>query len=268
MRTLLTELNRTFPIPHNDVRLILHMVDIHCHILPGVDDGAKTWDEALQMCQMAIEDGIHHIVASPHANFQYRYDRASHQESLDRLRTELGGKLGLSLGCDLHFSYDNLQDVMASPANFTISGTNYLLVELSDYAVPLSIGENLFDLLSNGIQPVITHPERNALLQRRPALVRDWADRGCIIQVTANALTGDWGKMALKVGRWLLDNDVVHVVATDAHNCERRPPRLSPARRLVAKWKGEDVARALFELNPAAIVQGAAEIPYFPTPSR
>jgi protein-tyrosine phosphatase len=234
------------------------MIDIHCHILPGVDDGPKTWETAVEMCHMAAADGITHIVATPHANDTYAYDRAKHTEALQRLREMTGGTPMLSLGCDFRLSFENLQQLRANRSQFTIGDTPYLLVELSDFAIPPNLDRTLFDLLSTGIRPVITHPERHPLLQRNPAQVVHWAAGGSLIQITASAFTGKWGKPAQKTARWLLDHNAVHVIATDAHDTNSRAPMLSLARDVVADWKGQAVANALVEGNPGAIVRGGA----------
>src|SRR6267378_2264227 len=110
-----------------------NVFDIHCHILPEVDDGPKSWDAAQEMCRMAVTDGIMHIVATPHANNRYHYDRDYLSGLLEHLRGLVGDAPELSLGCDFHLSYENLQDVLASPERYVIGNTNYLLVELSNY---------------------------------------------------------------------------------------------------------------------------------------
>src|SRR5512146_484040 len=159
------------------------MVDIHCHILPCVDDGAKSWDIAAEMCRMAAAYGIRHIVATPHANSRYAYNREQHEATLERLRMASGNCLSLSLGCDFHLSFENVQDLMLYPERYTISGTNYLLVELSDYSIPPTLGATLQGLMSM-VRPVITHPERNPILQRHPEMVLEWAENGVLVQVT------------------------------------------------------------------------------------
>lgn len=243
------------------------MVDIHCHILPGIDDGPKSWDVAVEMCQMADADGIKHIVATPHANHVHAYDRAKNEEVLAQLLERTGGKPALSLGCDFHFSYENLQLLRADRTQFAIGNTHYMLVELSDYAIPPTFGENVRELISKGIRPILTHPERNPLLQRRPELILDWAEIGLLIQITAGAFTGQWGKVPQRLAGWFLEHNAVHVVASDAHNLNRRPPLLSPGRDVVTLLQGETVARALFEDNPGAIATDG-ELPYFPAPVR
>lgn len=243
------------------------MVDVHCHILPQVDDGAKSWEVSLEMCRMAAQDGITHIVATPHANNEFSYNREAHEKLLNELRERTPGPLEFSLGCDFHFSYENVEDARAHPDRYAISGTKYMLIELSDYSIPPSISSNMSQLNAAGLTPILTHPERNALLQHRPEVVLDWADAGCVIQVTASSVTGFWGRVARKAAHWLIEHDAVHVIATDAHDTKHRPPLLSEARDVVADWADQDVAKALFEENPQAIVTGQS-LPFFPQPIR
>jgi protein-tyrosine phosphatase len=158
------------------------MVDIHCHILPGVDDGSKSWETTLAMCDAAVRDGIDHLVATPHANDRYAYDREHFASLLDDLRKHLTGPVPtLSLGCDFHMSYDNLQDLFIDPKRFVIEGSNYLLIEFSNYSIPPQMTDWLVRLIDQGITPVITHPERYPGL--RPALGRvlQWVELGCAV---------------------------------------------------------------------------------------
>ena len=241
------------------------MIDIHCHILAEVDDGPKSWDVAEEMCRMAAADGIEHIVATPHANDRYRYDREFLTRTLDYLRQRVGPTPRLSLGCDFHLSYENLQDVMLFPDRYAIEGSHYLLAELSNYSVPVQIEEHFSKLLAKGLTPVITHPERNPIVQRTPQRMLQWVELGCVIQVTGSALTGRWGQAAWQTAEWLLKREAVHVLATDAHDTKSRPPLLSAARDAAAEICGEEVARALVDGNPRAIV-GGQHLPYFPAP--
>ena len=242
------------------------MIDIHCHILAGVDDGPDSWDISEEMCRSAMADGITHIVATPHANERYVFDRQKLSHSLDHLRQRVGENPALSLGCDFHLSYDNLQDELAHPSRYAIANTNYLLLELNDFSIPTQIANCFTQLGDRGIIPIITHPERNPILQKSPRRVLQWVEQGCAVQVTGGALTGEWGQRAWTTAKWLLAHDAVHVLATDAHDPVRRPPRLSRARDAVTELCGGDVAKALVEDNPAAIVDGKA-LPYFPKPA-
>ena len=217
------------------------------------------------MCRMAAADGITHQVATPHANDRYHYDRAYLQGLVTHLQELSGHVLTLSLGCDFHLSYDNLQDVLANPARYAIEGTHYMLIELSNYSVPQQITDCFTQLGDRDITAIITHPERNPILRESPQRVLEWAEQGCVIQVTGSALTGFWGDRVRRAAHWLLERDAVHVLATDAHDTEKRVPILSAARDAVAEICGEDVADALATANPAAIINSQA-LPYFPRP--
>lgn len=241
------------------------MIDIHTHILAEVDDGPKTWDMAREMCRLSAEDGVEHIIATPHANERYHFDREYLVGALDHLRDLVGNSPKLGLGCDFHLSYDNLQDVLKRPSRYTIDGTNYLLIELSNFSIPPQIGDSLMRLGDKGMVPILTHPERNPILQKSPQRVLEWAGSGVVVQVTASAFTGAWGDLVRRSAQWLLEHDAVHVLASDAHNITGRGPGLSAGRDAVAEIAGEDVAQALVDDNPGAIVSGRA-LPYFPKP--
>ncbi len=239
------------------------MVDIHSHILPEVDDGAASWEMAEQMCHMAIEDGVRHMVATPHSNDRYHYDREYLSRALQCLQKRVGDGLRLSLGCDLHLSYENLQAALEDPSRYTIADTHYLLVELSNYSIPPSTGDSLMRLADRGLMPILTHPERNPILQKSPKRVLEWAAAGVVMQVTASAFTGLWGESVRRSARWLLKNNAIHVLASDAHDTSRRVPGLSSARVAVAEICGDEVADALVEINPSAIINGQP-VPYRP----
>lgn len=237
------------------------MIDIHCHILPETDDGASSWDVAVEMCRIAAADGITHMVATPHANGEYTYDRGQHLATLSVLQQRSSTSIEFSLGCDFHLSFENVSAVRSTPSTYTIGETRYLLVELSDYSIPPNLGWHLAALLNAGLHPIITHPERNPIVQKSPKVVLDWVAGGAIIQVTANSLTDRWGKTARKTAEWLLHSDAVHVLATDAHDTKSRPPILSAGRDAAARLTDNSIARALVLDNPQAIVNGLP-LPY------
>jgi protein-tyrosine phosphatase len=241
------------------------VVDIHSHILPEVDDGPKSMDVCVAMCRMAAADGITHMVATPHANDRYHYNREFLQEILDRLQGLVGDSLKLSLGCDFHLSVDNLQDALANPERYAIAGTQYMLVELSNYSVPAQTTDSFLKLGDVGMTVVITHPERNPILRENLQRVVEWAEQGCIIQMTGSALTGFWGERTRRAAQWLLEHNSVQVLATDAHDTQKRVPILSTAREAAAEICGEEVAEALVTGNPQAIVD-SQPLPYFPRP--
>jgi protein-tyrosine phosphatase len=241
------------------------MIDIHSHILPEVDDGPKSWDIAAEMCRMAMADGITHMVATPHANDRYSYDRSHLSDLLAQLRALIGGAPQLTLGCDFHLSFENLERVLEQPHTYTIGKTNYLLVELSNYSIPVQIKDCFRRLGDRGLTPILTHPERNPILQQTPQRVLEWAEQGCLVQITASALTGNWGERPQIVARWLLDRAAVHIMASDAHDNRHRVPVLSQAREVAVKLVGAEYAQAMVDGNPGAVVIGEP-IPYCPRP--
>jgi protein-tyrosine phosphatase len=241
------------------------VIDIHCHILPEVDDGPKSWDVSVEMCRMAAADGIAHTVATPHANNRYAYDRPYLSDLLEQLRSRVGPAPQLTLGCDFHLSFENLERVLEQPQTYTIGETNYLLIELSNYSIPTQLADCFRRLGDHGLIPILTHPERNPILQHTPQRVLEYADEGCLIQVTASSLTGFWGERPEIVARWLLDRSAVHVLASDAHETRRRVPILSEARAIAEEIVGAEYANALVDGNPGAIVKGQP-IPFCPRP--
>jgi len=241
------------------------LVDIHSHILPEVDDGPKSWEVSVAMCLAAAADGITHMVATPHANDRYYYDRKYLSGLVAHLQRLVGDKPILKLGCDFHLSYDNLRDAYAHPNRYVIEGTRYLLVEFSNYSIPPQTTDSFRKLNDVGITPIITHPERNPILRESLQHVAEWAEQGCVIQVTGSSLTGFWGDRAHRAAIWLLEHQAAHVLATDAHDTEKRVPILSRARDAAAEICGEEIAETLVEANPAAIIANRP-LPYFPRP--
>ncbi len=231
------------------------MIDIHCHPLPGVDDGAKTADEAVEMCRMAASDGITHIVATPHCNYDYPFQPNVNQEKLSELQAAVGQEPKLLLGCDFHLSYDNIREVIKDRGSFTINRTRYLLVEFEDQFIPENMDHVFYDLQVAGLVPILTHPERNPVLQRKPEMVYQWVTHGCLVQVTAQSLTGRFGSTAKRLSEMWLARNLVHFFASDAHDTRRRPPLLSTCYDRVAAQKGESEAERLLRRNPAAVIE-------------
>jgi len=239
------------------------MVDIHCHILPGLDDGAESLEIASAMAEMAIEDGVTHVIGTPHASQRYRFVPELIKERRDELQARLDGRLILSTGCDFHLSFENLQDIRHDPARYTLNQKNYLLVECADYSIPASLDHAFHDLQLAGLHPIITHPERNPLIRTQPARLANWLRQGCYAQITAQSLSGYFGRTAQEAAERWLDAGAVHFIASDAHNLTSRPLRLKATFDMVAEKRGEGVARALLVDNPLAAFEGRP-LPYVP----
>ena len=161
----------------------------------------------------------------------------------------------------------DIQAVIADSDEYVIGTSDYLLVELSDFAMSPAIFKALEQLVGMGIRPIITHPERNPILQKSPERVLEWVEMGVVVQVTASAFTGSWGDATRRSALWLLERDAVHVMASDCHDVKHRTPGLSAGRDTVAEIAGEDVANALVDDNPRAVVNSQV-LPYFPKPVR
>lgn len=234
-------------------KTVSEMIDLHSHVLPGVDDGARSEEIAVEMCRMALEDGTTHLVASPHSNYTYGYNREQHQERLEKLQA-LVPEIELILGCDFHLSYENIEDALAHPGRYNIGRSRALLVEFSDFNIPPNVIDIFFQLQNAGYRLIITHPERNAILLRHPERVREMVDCGAFVQLTANSITGFWGKPAQRYCEALLKEEMVHIIGSDAHDLKRRPPILSQARKAVARIIGQSGAQRLVQENPAALL--------------
>lgn len=221
-----------------------------------MDDGARTLEDSLAMVRMAAEHGTTDLVATPHANPTYRFDPERIAERRAQIEAAAGLPLRLHTGCDFHLSFDNIQDALAHPAKYTIDHRNYLLVEFSDLLIFHNTAE-IFERLSDaGMIPVITHPERNGLLRQRLERIEEWVENGARVQVTAQSVTGDFGRRARDFSRTLLDRGLVHVLASDAHDTEHRPPVLDTAYEWIARNYGEPLAGTLCITNPAAALAG------------
>jgi protein-tyrosine phosphatase len=231
------------------------MIDIHSHILPGLDDGARDTHETAAMLQIARETGATGIAATPHADTQYRYDVTRVEALLDAARAQAPEGLALYRGCDFHLMHDNIIDALAHPTRYTINGGRYLLVELSDLVIFHNTGELFGRLEQAGMTIIVTHPERNPLLRQRLELIEEWVAQGRLMQVTAGSLTGQWGPKALEFSRALLDRGLVHFIASDGHDPEHRPPRLDLARAWMEQHYPPALALRLFEDHPRAVVE-------------
>ena len=244
------------------------MVDIHSHVLHGLDDGARTFEDSVAMLEMAAAAGTTDIVATPHANPEYQFQPDLIRERADALQAAVGGKIRLHTGCDLHLSFENIQDALANPRKYTIGGRNYLLVEFSDLTIFPNSGELLAHLHEAGMLPVITHPERNVHLQQRLEQLTDWVSQGAYLQVTAHSLLGLFGRRAKDFAHKLVENRVAHFVASDAHDVEHRTPRLDEAFAELSSRYGEELATAACIEYPRAAVEGGEVPQRLPAPAR
>lgn len=241
------------------------MIDIHSHILHGLDDGALSFDVSLAMAKLALESGTTDIVATPHANTFYSYQPGEIADRIRQLQQAVGDGLKIHRGCDFHLSAQNIQRALREPSRFSVNGLNYLLVEFPELALFQGIDQIFSELQSAGLTPIITHPERNRHLAGDVARLRRWVEREIPLQITAQSLTGGFGPEA---ARWCLDalnQGLVHFVASDAHDAVHRPPKLNEAKSLLDAQFGPEYTELLVEVHPRAVIEGL-RVDFHPIP--
>jgi len=231
------------------------MVDIHSHILWGLDDGAETLEESIAMVKLAAESGTTDIVATPHANTLYRYDPEVVRQRIEEVSAGAGGRPRIYRGCDFHLSFDNVQDAMENPARYAIHNGPYILVEFPNTMLA-GMQRVLTILIDCGLTPIITHPERQMQLRRISDEFLEWIRMGCLVQVTAQSLLGRFGRQAEESAWKMVRRGLAHFVASDAHDVADRPPRLDLAFEVLSKRVGEAQARLLAIENPGAVLRG------------
>ncbi len=233
-------------------------VDIHCHILPALDDGPRSLMGSLEMMRMARADGIGVIAATPHINRVYGNTRDGIEKAISGLAGE-ARKTGITIcpGADVRVSADLLKR-LANGHLPLINNGKYLLLELPHNAAfsVLHLEGFLASLKERGIVPIITHPERNAVFMRQTGLMKKWIMAGAVFQVTACSITGSFGREVQKAAAVMLKRGFIHLAASDAHNTSTRPPVLSKAYSFVKRMMGEADAERLFITNPRGVTEG------------
>jgi protein-tyrosine phosphatase len=234
------------------------MIDIHCHILPGLDDGARDMEEAVAMCRLAEADGVRTVVATPHClNGIYQNNAQTILQVLDQLKVRInneGISLSISPGADIHLHPEIIPFLKDNPQ--LLLGGRYFLLELPAQSVPREILDFIFKAQLAGYFPIITHPERNTVIQEKTAVLEEWVDSGVLVQVTAMSLTGAFGEQVAGCAWELVRSGLAQVVASDAHSPRRRPPQLSKVKKAIEEKFGLERAEIVLEENPGKILAG------------
>lgn len=230
------------------------MIDVHCHILPAVDDdGPRYLKDVLEMARIAAADGIRRIVATPHVkNVIHTADFIREQvESFNRELRANGIDLEVLPGAEVSalLESDRLFE-------YTLNGSDYVLLEFPHSQLPQNARQIVFNAFLEGVHPIIPHPERNPSIVQRPELAFELVEAGALLQVTAESLVGGFGPDARACALHLLRNGMVHILATDAHSSRWRRPVLSEGVRVAARIVGDAAARDMVEANPAAVIAG------------
>lgn len=242
------------------------MIDIHIHILPGLDDGAESWDEAMEMAEMAVESGIQVLAATSHANLPNPQpvsgtgmeERERYLRQLETFRQLLKKeKLPLKVcrGMEI-FGPDQAVKRLKRKELLTLNGTGYCLIEFALDVEAHAVYRTVLELKAAGYAPVIAHPERYLCVQRVPAHVFEWYRMGAVIQVNKGSVLGRFGSRAEKTADSLLRHRLVAAAASDAHSPYRRTPGMEQLRQVLAARYGDHCPRLLLQENPARILLG------------
>lgn len=247
------------------------MIDLHCHMLPGIDDGPQRLDISLAMARQAVADGIAFTACTPHIYpGLYENERPGIERAVEDFRRELaeaGIPLQLGVGADTHLVPGLVGQIRAGLVP-TLCGSRYLLLEPPHHVAPPRFNESLFELMAAGYIPVITHPERLSWIESHYAVLLEALHQGAWMQLTAGSLTGRFGRRPQYWAERMLDEGRVHILATDSHHSDKRPPLLAEAREAAARRLGVEEARHLVLTRPQAILDDRPpdQVPAPPAP--
>ena len=235
------------------------MIDIHCHILPGIDDGAQTIEDSVQMAKEAVREGITTIIATPHhKNRQYDNEKTSILEKTAHLNKHLSNEgipLTILPGQEVRIYGEIIDDYLAGGKILPLAETSYLFIEFPSGHVPRYAERLLFDIQTEGLTPIIVHPERNQEIIENPDMLYKFVKNGALTQVTAGSVCGYFGKKIKKFSQQLIKANLTHFVASDAHNVSTRSFKMVEAMGLLDKSYGMDTVY-LFKENAELLVQG------------
>lgn len=247
------------------------MIDIHTHVLPGVDDGSQSMEESLELLAMAAESGVHTLVATPHCNIPGEYENYAGPElaelfaRLDRERSKEGIPLRLCPGMEV-FATPDLPDLLQSKRIWTINFTKYFLMEFAFHEDPDFCRDILQNCRDLGFRPIIAHPERYFFVQDDPDLAYEWCTAGYGLQLNKGSILGRFGPEPQRTAELLLSHGLAACVASDAHNAIQRSTYMTELRDFMFQQLGESYTRLLLEENPARILSGRELLGYEPIP--
>lgn len=237
------------------------MIDLHSHVLPGVDDGAADIDEALAICRMAVKDGTTELVATPHLRHPSYWNDDSHglEAAFLTLREVVeheGLELELHLGGEIAVSDASVEELLQPGSRlFTIAGGKWVLLEFDFQGYGPDPVETVWEVAVKGFRPIVAHPERLRWMASDGGLLTALARHGAAFQLTAMSLTGEFGRIARDAAMGLAEKGFVHFVSSDAHDSRLRRPGLAAAREVVTRAWGEETARRLFLDHPRAVIE-------------
>jgi protein-tyrosine phosphatase len=236
------------------------MIDCHCHMLPGIDDGARDLPYALEMARRAVANGITAVVVTPHhLNGVYENPRKKILKAAIAFRTalaEAGIALEIYPGSELHLVPELPSRILEGDALTYNDRGVAALVELPKQTVPTGADTILEQLLYRGITPIIAHPERNATLAAHPERAAEWVRMGCKLQLTAQSCAGEFGRPIQNVCRKWSERGIAHVIASDAHRTDSRPPKLDHGNSALEQWSGSRNTVGAIQANAKYLLDG------------
>jgi protein-tyrosine phosphatase len=249
------------------------MLDLHCHMLPGIDDGAVDLDMAIAMARIAASDGIHTVACTPHI-YPGLYENTADgiRAAVVVLQAELDERaipLRLLVGADVHLE-PGLADSIRAGRVPTLAGSRYLLLEPPHHVAPPHFEDSVFQLMIAGFVPVITHPERLSWIEDHYPMFQRLGKTGSWFQITAGSVTGRFGRRPKYWAERMLDEGIANILATDSHHPERRPPLLAEGRDAAALRVGATEAGHLVSTRPQGIVDNVdpSTLPPIPNSTR
>lgn len=236
---------------------ITGIFDMHCHLVPHVDDGSRSLSMTMEMLESEYRQGVRGMIVTPHFRADmFETPRDEVQRQFERMRAAAGERypdLNLYLGCEYHADLDMGESVDADP-RYRMNGSRYVLVEFSETDPARYIRDVCRAVLGNGYAPIVAHAERYDALVQKPELIDDLHDFGCYIQVNANSIVGEDGFMMKRFCGKLLKNDQIDFIGSDAHNVKTRISRIGKCAAMIARKYGRNVMRELMIENPLCVV--------------
>ena len=234
------------------------MIDIHCHILPNVDDGSESLEESIAMAKIAESEGITKIVNTSHCHFDFKYKKGNELklelEKFNQALKEENINIEVLLGNELYYTSDLIERFNELDF-FSMNNSKYILMEFSPINFPKNIEDVIYEIKIRGYIPIIAHAERYKQVQEDVNIVLDCIKECALIQVNASSILGKNGEKAEDTSKKLLDNNMVHFVATDAHSSNRRRPLIKDSYNYILKNYGKEVSEKLFIENPTAVIE-------------
>lgn len=229
------------------------MIDLHCHILPGIDDGAKNMEDSIAMARSAVAEGITHILATPHHKAHgWNNEKAAIVQLVDQVQAAIdkeGIPLTIFPGQEVRLYGELIEDIEAGKIQFIDEANQYLLIEFPSSEIPTYTAQLFYRLQHQGVTPIIVHPERNQGVLKDPKQLKELIDKGALAQLTAGSYIGAFGKEVAKLSRDLIEADLIHYIASDAHNLTSRPYHLKEAYAQLEKAYGSNLVKRFQQMT-------------------